>query len=185
MRRSGGKPTDILCVSGDLGGAYLGLQVLEREKQAYLADPETQPELESYNYVMQRQLKPEARLDIVHELRELGVHPTSMIDISDGLLSDLGHVAARSGVAVDISPPPMDPTLADAAGLLGVDPMQWVLTGGEDHAMVATFPPDVKLPARWTVIGEVLNPSALPQVTVDGAPWTSKSGWDHFGGIES
>ena len=73
----------------------------------------------------------------------------------------------------------------DIGQAVGVDPLQWVLTGGEDHAIVATFPPDVKLPARWKVIGEVLNPSALPQVTVDGAPWTSKGGWDHFGDIES
>ena len=75
--------------------------------------------------------------------------------------------------------------ISQAGGVaVGVDPLQWVLTGGEDHAIVATFPPDVKLPARWKVIGEVLNVSALPQVTVDGAPWTSKGGWDHFGAIE-
>ncbi|HEY8980102.1 MAG TPA: thiamine-phosphate kinase, partial [Streptomyces sp.] len=72
----------------------------------------------------------------------------------------------------------------DIGHAVGVDPIQWVLTGGEDHAIVATFPPDVKLPARWKVIGEVLGPSALPQVTVDGAPWARGGGWDHFGEVE-
>jgi thiamine-monophosphate kinase len=110
-----------------------------------------------------------------------------MCDVSDGLIADLGHIAEASKVRIDVRSGALDvpSQMNDIGQAVGVDPLQWVLTGGEDHAIVATFPPDVKLPARWKVIGEVLNPSALPQVTVDGAPWTSKGGWDHFGDIES
>ncbi len=83
--RSGARPGDIICVSGDLGAAYVGLQILEREKQVYMANPDMQPQLEGKDYLIQRQLKPQARMDIVYELRELGVQPTAMMDISDGL----------------------------------------------------------------------------------------------------
>src|SRR5699024_1713943 len=86
--RSKAKVGDILCVSGDLGGAYMGLQVLEREKQVFLANPQMQPKLETYDYVVKRQLKPEARIDIVYELQDFKVTPTAMIDISDGLASE-------------------------------------------------------------------------------------------------
>src|SRR5690606_10878543 len=87
--RSGAQVGDIICVSGDLGGAYMGLQVLEREKQVFLANPEMQPQLEAYDYIVKRQLKPDARMDMVYELQDFGVIPTSMIDISDGLASEL------------------------------------------------------------------------------------------------
>ncbi|MCO8309031.1 thiamine-phosphate kinase, partial [Streptomyces sp. RKCA-744] len=111
-----------------------------------------------------------------------GLGATAMTDVSDGLVADLGHIAQASKVRIDLRSADIDiPTqMSDIGQAVGVDPLQWVLSGGEDHAIVATFPPDAKLPARWKVIGEVLNPSALPQVTVDGAPWTH-GGWDHFG----
>ncbi|MGW2187525.1 thiamine-phosphate kinase, partial [Streptomyces sp. NPDC001719] len=100
--------------------------------------------------------------------------------------ADLGHIAEASKVRIDLRTAAIDvPTqMSDIGQAVGVDPLQWVLTGGEDHAIVATFPPDVKLPARWKVIGEVVSPSALPQVTVDGAPWDKTGGWDHFGDTE-
>lgn len=106
-----------------------------------------------------------------------------MTDVSDGLIADLGHIAEASKVRIDVASGKVDipSQMNDIGQAVGVDPLQWVLTGGEDHAIVATFPSDVKLPARWKVIGEVLHPSALPRVTVDGAPWTHKGGWDHFG----
>ena len=90
--RSGAKVNDIVCVTGDLGGALVGLQILEREKQVYLANPDMSPELDGYQYVTGRQLRPEARMDIIHELKEMDIVPTSMIDVSDGLASELFHI---------------------------------------------------------------------------------------------
>jgi thiamine-monophosphate kinase len=106
-----------------------------------------------------------------------------MTDVSDGLVADLGHIAAASGVRIDLKSGDIDvpAQMKDIGQAVGVDPMQWVLTGGEDHAIVATFPPDTKLPARWRVIGEVVA-AGTPLVTVDGAPWDRAGGWDHFGG---
>ena len=108
---------------------------------------------------------------------------TAMTDVSDGLVADLGHIAVASGVAIDVKSARLDipAQMTDIGQAVGVDPMQWVLTGGEDHAIVATFPAAVKLPARWRVIGSVHQPSGVPQVTVDGAPWDKAGGWDHFG----
>jgi thiamine-monophosphate kinase len=96
------KPNDIICVTGDLGAAYIGLQVLEREREVFLVNPNMQPDLEKYEYVVGRQLKPEARMDIIYDLQEAGVTPTSMIDISDGLASELMHISLQSGVGVKI-----------------------------------------------------------------------------------
>jgi thiamine-monophosphate kinase len=93
---------DLLCVTGDLGGAYMGLQVLEREKQVYLANPEMQPDLSGKDYIVQRQLKPEARVDILKELKEKQVLPTSMIDVSDGLASEIFHLCKNSNLGVRI-----------------------------------------------------------------------------------
>jgi thiamine-monophosphate kinase len=99
--RSGAKPNDLLVVSGDLGAAYMGLQVLEREKEVYKVNPNSQPDLEPYTYIIERQLKPEARKDIVKLLSELGVKPSSMIDISDGLSSEIIHICKQSKVGCD------------------------------------------------------------------------------------
>src|SRR5690606_26044790 len=96
------KEGDIICVSGDLGGAYMGLQILEREKQVFLSNPQMQPQLDVYDYVVKRQLKPEARMDMVYELQDFDVVPTAMIDVSDGLASELMHIAKNSGVGISI-----------------------------------------------------------------------------------
>ena len=96
--RNGAKPTDLIVVSGDLGGAYMGLQLLEREKEVFKSDPDMKPQLEGHTYVLQRQLKPEARRDVIQILEGLGVKPTSMIDISDGLSSETIHICKSSGV---------------------------------------------------------------------------------------
>jgi len=109
--RNGAKPNDLLVVTGDLGAAYMGLQILEREKEVYKVNPNNQPDLEPYSYIMERQLKPEARKDIVALLKDLEVKPTSMIDISDGLSSEIIHLCKQSNVGCDLyeAKIPLDP----------------------------------------------------------------------------
>lgn len=139
--RSGAKEHDIVCVTGDLGGALVGLQVLEREKQVFLSNPDMKPELEKYQIVTARQLRPEARMDIIHELREFGVIPTSMMDISDGLASELFHICKASNVGVTIYEDklPIDKQTFDTAVELGLDPITCVLNGGEDYELLFTI----------------------------------------------
>ena len=139
--RSGAKVNDIVCVTGDLGGALIGLQVLEREKQVYLSNPDMKPELEKYTYVTSRQLRPDARMDIIHELKEMGVQPTSMMDISDGLASELFHICKASSVGVTIYEDklPIDKQTFDTAVELGLDPITCVLNGGEDYELLFTI----------------------------------------------
>ena len=100
--RNGAKPNDLLVVSGDLGAAYMGLQILEREKEVYKVNPNNQPDLEPYTYIVERQLKPEARNDIIKLLSDLEVHPTAMIDISDGLSSEIMNLCKKSNVGLDL-----------------------------------------------------------------------------------
>jgi thiamine-monophosphate kinase len=139
--RSGAKINDIICVTGDLGGALVGLQILEREKQVYLANPDMKPELEKYGYVTGRQLRPEARMDIIHELRELAIVPSSMIDVSDGLASELFHICKASNVGVTIYEDklPIDKQTFDTAVALNLDPITCVLNGGEDYELLFTI----------------------------------------------
>ncbi|MFD2720332.1 thiamine-phosphate kinase [Hymenobacter monticola] len=187
-RRSGGQPTDLLCVSGDLGGAFLGLQVLEREKQAFLADPETQPELANYEYVVQRQLRPEARLDIVHELRELGIQPTSMIDVSDGLASEVLHLCAASGTGARVFSefvPLANPTL-EAAAEFNLDPITCALNGGEDYELLFTVPvtdhEKIKNHPDITILGHLTDKAdGANLITKTGQPIPLKAqGWTSF-----
>lgn len=139
--RNGAKPNDILCVTGDIGAAYLGLQVLEREKQVYMADPQMQPELEEKQYLVERLLKPEARTDVIYELRELGVHPTSMIDISDGLASEIMHICKQSGVGVNIYEDklPVEDLTFLTASELNLSPITAAMNGGEDYELLFTI----------------------------------------------
>ncbi|WP_439556375.1 thiamine-phosphate kinase [Dyadobacter sp.] len=138
--RNTARPNDLLCVTGDLGGAYLGLQLLEREKQVFLANPDMQPELEGKDYVIQRQLRPEARMDVIYELEEAGVIPTSMIDLSDGLASDLLHICAQSGVGAVVFEErlPIDEQTFLAASELNLSPITAALNGGEDYELLFT-----------------------------------------------
>jgi thiamine-monophosphate kinase len=139
-KRSGAKPNDVICVTGDLGGALMGLQSLEREKQVYLANPTMQPELDGKSYVVLRQLKPEARFDIIHELSEIGVVPTSMIDCSDGLASEIIHLCNASGTGARIFEKniPIDDETYLSATEFNLSPLTAALNGGEDYELVFT-----------------------------------------------
>ncbi len=138
--RKGAKSGDLLCVSGDLGGAYMGLLLLEREKKVFQANPQAQPELEGKDYILQRQLKPEARIDIVEALEKAGVIPTSMIDISDGLASEALHIAKSSGMGVAIYEEkiPIDQLTFDTAREFKIVPSVAALNGGEDYELLFT-----------------------------------------------
>ena len=135
------KPGDIVCVTGDLGGAYVGLQILEREKQVFLQNPEMQPELEGNDYVLQRQLRPVARMDIIHELRDLDIVPTAMIDISDGLASEILHICQQSGTGAALFEDklPIDAATYNTAVELNLDPVTCALNGGEDYELLFTI----------------------------------------------
>lgn len=139
--RSGAKDKDVICVTGDLGAAYIGLQVLQREKEVFLANPDMQPELDKHEYVVGRQLKPKARMDIIYELAELGIRPTSMIDVSDGLASELMHISKNSQVGVHIFEDkiPIDQDAFNTAVEFKLDPFTCALNGGEDYELLFTI----------------------------------------------
>jgi thiamine-monophosphate kinase len=141
--RSTAKNNDIICVTGDLGAAYLGLQVLEREKHVFLTNPEMQPDLEKYEYLVGRQLKPEARMDIVYELADKNLVPTSMIDVSDGLASELLHLGRSSGLGIKIFEEnvPIDSMAFETAIEFKIDPITCALNGGEDYELLFTINP--------------------------------------------
>ena len=140
-KRSGTHINDIVCVTGDLGGAYMGLQVLAREKQVYLSNPDQQPQLEGYDYIVKRQLRPEARMDLVHELRDYGVVPTAMIDISDGLASELFHLSEQSKVGFRLFEEniPIDHQTYETAVEFHLSPITCALNGGEDYELLFTI----------------------------------------------
>ena len=157
--RSGAKPNDLLVVSGDLGGAYMGLQVLEREKQVFKVNPNNQPDLEAYDYIIERQLKPEARKDIVKLLKDLDVKPTAMIDISDGLSSETIHLCKQSNVGVEVyeNKIPLDPQVISTCEEFNIDSTTVALNGGEDYELLMTISqndyPKIKGNPNLTVIG--------------------------------
>ncbi len=159
--RSGAKPNDLLVVSGDLGAAYLGLQVLEREKEVYKVNPNSQPDLEPYTYIIERQLKPEARKDIIELLGDLNVKPTAMIDISDGLSSEIIHICKQSKVGCDLYEEkiPLDPQVISTCEEFNIDSTTVALNGGEDYELLFTISqddfPKIKANPNLTVIGYV------------------------------
>jgi len=159
--RSGAKETDLIVVSGDLGAAYLGLQVLEREKQVFKVDPNNQPDLDSYTYLIERQLKPEARRDISGFLKELAVKPTAMIDISDGLSSEIMHICSQSKVGCKIYEEklPLDPQVISACEEFNIDSTMVALSGGEDYELLFTVPiadfEAIKGNPNFSIIGHI------------------------------
>lgn len=138
--RSGAKVNDLICVSGDLGGAYMGLQLLERENEVFKVNPKEQPKLEGYDYILERQLKPEARGDVIKALKSLGVKPTAMIDISDGLSSEIMHICKKSnvGCAIYEEKIPLDFQTKRFAEELSINPLVAALNGGEDYELLFT-----------------------------------------------
>ena len=186
--RSGAQDKDIICVTGDLGGAYIGLQILEREKAVYLTNPEMQPELDKYEYSVKRQLKPEARMDIIHELADLGIKPTSMIDVSDGLASELFHLSKSSGVGMRIFEDkiPIDEESYTSAVEFNLDPFTCALNGGEDYELLFTIRQNdfekIKNHADIHFIGYV-HPDTKQNVMImkSGTVVPLKAqGWEHF-----
>ncbi len=189
VMRNGAKPKDIVCVTGDLGGAYIGLQVLQREKEVFLANPDMQPGLAKYAYAVGRQLRPMARTDIVHELLEAGVKPTSMIDISDGLASDLLHICnqSKTGVRIFEDKIPIDTQTYQTAALeFKLDPITCALNGGEDYELLFTIKPDdfekVKNHPDIHFIGYITD-NADERVLVtkqNNIVLLQAQGWNHF-----
>ena len=140
--RSGAKNNHLVCVTGDLGAAYMGLKILEREKQLHAEDPEFQPELKGYDYVLERYLKPEPRVEVLLDLKEAGIVPSSMIDISDGLSSELLHLCKSSGCGVQVYEEriPVSDETAKAAAEFQLEPLVAALHGGEDYELLFTVP---------------------------------------------
>jgi thiamine-monophosphate kinase len=184
--RHGANLNDLICVTGDLGGAYMGLQILNREKQVFIENPGVQPDLDGNDYILERQLKPEARIDLKGILNSIGVVPTAMIDISDGLASEIMHIcsASEKGCVIYEEKIPIDPQTYERAREFGLDPTVCALSGGEDYEILFTVPlemhdkmlhhPDI------TIIGHITDKNAGNHlVTKSGQVVALKAqGWD-------
>ena len=185
--RSGAKPTDLLCVTGDLGGAYMGLQLLERENEVFKVNENMQPQLTGFDYILERQLKPEARIDILSAFKKLGIKPWSMIDISDGLSSEIHHLCKNSNLGCNIFEDkiPLDFQTKKMAEEMNINPLVAALNGGEDYELLFTLPlsdyekvkndPDFTIIGHMTEVAEGVNlitgaGSAIPLVA---------QGWEH------
>jgi thiamine-monophosphate kinase len=186
--RSTAKEGDLLVVSGDLGGAYMGLQLLEREFSVFKENPKIQPELEGFDYILERQLKPEARLDIVSLLKALEVTPTSMIDISDGLASEIIHICDQSNVGCKLYEEkiPVDPQTYNTSRDFNLDPTVCALNGGEDYELLFTIAQSdfdkIKANPSLTVIGHMVDRASGVTLITRGntiEPITAQ-GWDSF-----
>lgn len=191
--RSGAKSGDLLVVSGDLGGAYVGLQLLEREKNVFMDHPEAQPDLEGNDYILERQLKPEARIDVVEYLAEIGVVPTAMVDVSDGLSSETLHICRQSNVGCHLYEEkiPIDPTTYSMAREFNLDPTVCALSGGEDYELLFTIEQrdyeKIKGSPLLSVIGHITDVSEGVQL-VDksgGIHELTAQGWNSFPGTSA
>ena len=188
VKRNGAKEGDLLVVSGDLGGAYMGLQVLEREKAVYKVNPNSQPDLSGYDYIMERQLKPEARKDVPTILNELGVSPTSMIDISDGLSSEIMHICKQSEVGCNVYEDklPVDPTVISTCEEFNLDATTIVLSGGEDYELLFTIPQSdfekIKGNPSLSIIGHMTDKASGTNIITRGGQSIElkAQGWSHM-----
>lgn len=163
--RSGAQQSDLLVVSGDLGAAYMGLQVLEREKQVFQVNPNSQPDLDNYTYLIERQLKPEARTDVRTLLHALEIKPTAMIDISDGLSSEIIHICKQSDVGCNLYEDkiPVDPQFISVCEEFNIDSTTVAINGGEDYELLFTIAMNdfekIKANPNFTIIGHITQPS--------------------------
>ncbi|SDB60531.1 thiamine-phosphate kinase [Flavobacteriaceae bacterium MAR_2010_188] len=186
--RNGAKESDLLVVTGDLGGAYMGLQVLEREKEVFKVNPNNQPDLHAYTYIIERQLKPEARKDIIKLLADLKVKPTSMIDISDGLSSEILHLSKQSEVGIEVYEDkiPLDPQVISSCEEFNVDSTTIALNGGEDYELLFTIDqkdfPKIKGNPNLTVIGYVTDKASGNHLVTRGNSKVEiiAQGWNSF-----
>jgi thiamine-monophosphate kinase len=188
VKRSGAKENDLLITTGDLGGAYMGLNVLQREKEVWKSNPNMQPELDNFNYILERQLKPEARRDIIEFLKKCEVIPTSMIDISDGLASEIFHICKSSDVGCQLYEEkiPIDPQTYQTSMDFNINPTVSALNGGEDYELLLTVNQKdyekIKNDPNLTVIGHITKKSLGINLIGNGNTSTplQAQGWNHF-----
>ncbi len=186
--RNGAKPNDLLVVTGDLGAAYMGLQVLEREKEVFKVNPQSQPDLTPYDYLIERQLKPEARKDIVELLDKLKVKPTAMIDISDGLSSEILHLCKQSHVGCKLFEDkiPLDQQVITACEEFNLNSTTIALSGGEDYELLMTISQNdydkIKGNPNLSVIGFMTEPSEEPHLVTRAGQSVALTaqGWKSF-----
>jgi thiamine-monophosphate kinase len=188
VQRSTARPGDLICCSGDLGGAYLGLLFLEREKKIFLENPEIQPDLENEDYVIGRLLKPEARKDIIEFFESSNIQPTAMMDISDGLSSEILHICEQSGLGCKLYEEklPIEEATRRAAFKFELDPTACALSGGEDYELLFTLPQSeyekLVLNEQISVIGYMTDATEGAKVITKGGslhPITAQ-GWNAF-----
>ncbi len=186
--RSGARKGDIICVTGNLGASYLGLQLLEREKQLYLSDPNIQPELDQHSYLLERQLKPEANKRAIDYFEKVNLVPTSMIDLSDGLSSDLLHICKRSevGAYIEEGKIPMMEEVKKVALEFNMDPISCALNGGEDYELLFTIDQSkiekIRFMPDMHIIGEIVDASDGTTLHTTGGNIhrLTAQGWHHF-----
>ena len=188
VKRSGAKENDLLITTGDLGGAYMGLNLLQREKEVWKSNPNMQPKLDNFNYILERQLKPEARRDLIEFFKKCDVIPTSMIDISDGLASEIFHICKSSNVGCQLYEEkiPIDPQTYQTSMDFNINPTVSALNGGEDYELLFTINQKdyekIKNDPNLTVIGHITKKSEGINLIGNGNTSTplQAQGWNHF-----
>ncbi len=186
--RNTAQPGDLICVSGDLGGAFIGMQTLEREKALYLDNPGIKPELADYAYVVGRQLKPEARGDVIKTLKAAGIKPTAMIDVSDGLASEIIHICSQSnvGAVIQEAKVPIHSMTEELAVKFRMDPITCALNGGEDYELLFTIDPEdmdkIQFLDDVYIIGNILTEKDGIILETSGGNFhrLKAQGWQHF-----
>ena len=186
--RSGAKENDLIVVSGDLGGAYAGLTVLQREKEVWKSNPNMQPDLAGFDYILERQLKPEARKDVVKKIKEANIKPTSMIDVSDGLASEILHICNASKVGCQIYEDkiPIDQNTFKTAMDFNINPTTCALNGGEDYELLFTVSIEdhekIKNIPDLSIIGHICSAKNGYNLITKGDQSIpiEAQGWEHF-----